>query len=908
MSWFARLLRRRKQEADLDRELRFHIEQRVAEFRASGLGEEEARRRARLEFGGTEQVKEDCRDARGTRWLEDLWQDLRYGLRLLRRSPVFTLVAVLTLALGMGGNTAILTLINTFALRPLPVRDPASIVHIWMETGGGQRLPLFSYRDYLDYRVRSQTLAGLVASNKVAAVLGDPPPGPAADDGSTLASGYRYAFGQIVTANYFNVLGVSMALGRPFLANEDIVPDEHPVVVLSYSFWRRRLQADAAILGKTIKLAGTPFTVVGVTAADFVGTEPQVPDFWAPITMRDALVQGWLVHTWYSDRDARCLNLFGRLLPGVSREAAQANLGVIGRQLAASDPSRFDRGPIRISVTSGATFFDLSDYGPLVIPLFLAVGLVLLVACANVANLLMSRAAGRQREISMRLSLGSSRARLVRQLLTESVLLALLGGASALALSLWSIRSLYPAILHSLPLPAGFADTLVIDPRLDVRVFALTLLLSVITGILFGLASALASSHTDLALGLKGDAVPGQPLSPSRVRNSLVVLQVATTVVLLISAALLVRSVRRLSHVDVGFPTREVFSVSAGLRAEKDGRREDQLRHELLLRVRNLPGVEAAAETRRIPLTGALPGAPVILRDERSSANSMPRFANYNLVAPDYFATLGLRVLRGRVFTQQEADRNLPVVLVSESAARRFWPGQEPIGKRITLGSSGRELFLPDREVIGVVRDARTAFVWRRDDALLYYPTTAGGAGANYILVRARSAGHAGNLEQVIRHEARLIDSNLAVSVRRIDDSLDYQMAPFRACAALAGVLGSLALLMASIGLYGVISYLVGQRTREFGIRLALGAGRRELLEHVLRSGMRLVLAGTAAGVIAAALVSRLLASVLLDLSPLDPIAYGAVALLITSIALLACLVPARRAAAVDPIVALRYE
>jgi predicted permease len=559
-------------------------------------------------------------------------------------------------------------------------------------------------------------------------------------------------------------------------------------------------------------------------------------------------------------------------------------------------------------VTSGATFFDLADYGPLVIPLFLAVGLVLLVACANVANLLMSRAAGRQREMLLRLSLGSSRARLVRQLLTESVLLALLGGVSALALSLWSIRAAYPVILHSLPLPAGFADTLVIDPQPDARVFALTLLLSLVTGILFGLAPAVATSHTDLASGLKGDSGLGQPLHRSRMRSWLVVIQVATSVVLLISAALLVRSVRRLSNIDIGLSTKGVFSVSAGLNVVRDARRENQLHRELLLRLKSLPGIVAVAEARRVPLTGALPGAPVVLMGERSLANSTPQSANYNLVSPDYFAALGLRVVRGRAFTQREADMNLPVVLVSESAANRFWPGQEPIGKRITLGSPGRGMFLPDREVIGAVRDTRSAFVWRRDDALLYYPETAGGQGANYMLVRLNAAGHPGSLEEVIRREAHLIDSDFAVSVRRVDESLDYQMAPFRACAALAGALGSLALLMAAIGLYGVISFLVGQRMREFGIRLALGATRRELLELVLRSGMRLVLAGAMVGTIIAALVSRLLASVLIDLSPLDPVAYGTVALLISAVALVSCLVPARRAARVDPIVALRYE
>ena len=908
MNWFERLFRRNRQEANLHAELRFHLEQRVADLRLSGLAEEEARRRARLEFGGIEQVKEDCRDARGTRWLEDLWQDLRYASRLLRRSPVFTLVAVLTLALGMGATTAILTLVNAFALRPLPVPDPGSIVHVWMETDGGERLPLFSYRDYLDYRKRNHTFAGLVASNKVAPVLGNAPPGPASHDESTLAPGYQYAFGQIVSANYFEILGATMSLGRPFSSDEDTVPGARPVVVLSYSFWRRRLQADVGIIGKTIQLSGTPFTVVGVTAPGFVGAEPQVPDFWAPIMMRDALVQGWLAHTWYSDRNAPCLTLLGRLRPGTSREAAQADLSVIGQQLATRDPSRLNRPPVRIRVTSGATFFDLSDYRPLVIPLFLAVALVLLVACANVANLLLSRAAARRREISLRLSLGSSRARLIRQLLTESVLLALLGGASALALSLWSIRAAYPVILNSLPLPAGFAATLVFNPQPDARVFALTLLLSLATGILFGLAPALATSHTEPASGLKGDSPADQPLNRSRMRNSLVIIQVATSVVLLISAALLVRSVRRLSNIDIGLSTKNVFSVSAGLSVKRDAQRDSQLRRDLLLRLKSLPGIVAVAGARRAPLTGALPAAQVALPAAHSLANSTPQSASYNLVSPGYFAALQLPLVRGRIFTQQEAERNLAVVLVSEAAARRFWPGEEPLGKRITLGSPGRDVFLPDREVIGVVRDARSAFVWRQDDALLYYPAAAADQDANYVLLRVAGAAHTRSIEQLVRREARLIDRNLAVSVRRVDDSLDYQMAPFRACAALAATLGGLALLMASIGLYGVISYLAGQRTREFGIRLALGATRRQLLELVLQSGMRLVLVGTAAGATAAALVSRLFASVLIDLSPLDPLAYAIVALLIAAVALGACLVPARRAARIDPIVALRYE
>jgi predicted permease len=849
-----------------------------------------------------------------------LWQDLRYGLRLLRKQPGFTLVAVVTLALGIGANTALFTVFEAFALKPLPLKDPESIVRLSGRNRDGATQPLFSYTDYLDYRDRSNALAGLVAWNKIAATLGERPLG-AGDDLSALSGDYEYIFGQLVSGNYFSVLGAEMTLGRAFLPEEDRTPGALPVIVLSHSFWQRRFDADPEIIGKTLKLDGQPFTVVGVAGRAFIGTEPDAPQFWMPLMMRDQLIRegGWNYKRWLTDRDADSFALVGRLKPGVSRRQAEVEMSVIAEQLA--EASSNHNRKTRVAMSRAATFVEISaELMPLVVPLLVAVGLVLLIACANVANLLLARAATRQKEIAVRLAMGASRWRIIRQLLTESLLLSALGGAVGLLLTVWTLSALYPVVMAKLPIPRHLAESFALNLEPDLRVFGFALLASFVAGMAAGLVPALQASRPNLTSALKDEGSTfGAHLSQSRLRNGLVVLQLAVCLSLLIGSGLLVRNLQKVETIDTGLETANVFAVNAGFEtSQPQPQREAEMRRQLAARLRNLPGVQAVSQAERQPLTGMPSTAPVALPGQAQS-DDRPLRASFNIVSPEYFEALGIRLTRGRSFSEREAKTNTPVVVISEATAQRFWPNADAIGQHIGLNISPLnhadhiELSpanFPQFEVIGVTRDTRSGWVWQKDETLIYVPLTAAlqesGHVGQSLLVRA--AGDPQRVMQAARGEAEAIDPNLRVRLRRVDDSLAYQMAPFRALALLAGMMGMLALLLASIGLYGVMSFVVNQRTREIGIRVALGAQPAMVVRMFLLQGLRLTAAGTALGIAGGIGISRLLASVLIDLSPFDPIAFGSVSVFLMSVALLAVFIPARRATRVDPMIALRYE
>jgi predicted permease len=850
--------------------------------------------------------------------MRTLWQDLRYGARTLLKKRGFTLIAVLTLALGIGVNTALFTVFDAFVLKPLPLKDPDSIVKISGHMPDGNRNWLFSYLDYLDYRDRNHVFEGLVAWNKVAGAFGEKPAGPM--DDSFIAGSHEYIFGQIVSGNYFSVLGAEMALGRALSQEEDRGPGAHPVMVLSYGFWQRRFNADPNIIGKTLKLAGQPYTVIGVAEREFIGTEPDSPQFWVPLMMRDQILQAgdWNHKLWLAERNADSFSLTGRLKPGVSRQQAQAEMNVIAEQLARSYPERNRK--IGVSLSGGATFVELNEgLTPLlVVPLLVAVGLILLMACANVANLLLARAATRGSEIAVRLALGASRWRVIRQLLTESVLLSALGGAAGLLLTIWTLAALYPLVMSRLPIPRALIESFALNLDPDYRIFGFAVLASLIAGVAAGLAPALQASRPNLASALKDEGSTfGQRLSQSRLRNALVVIQVAVCLTLLVAAGLLVRNLQKVRTIDTGFETAKVFTISAGLQTpRKDAVREVELRSQLAARLRSLPGVKAVSLAMRQPLTGRPKRARITLPGQ-ARQDDQPLQANYNLVSPEYFDTLGIRLMRGRFFTEEETRAGAPVVVISESTARRFWPNEDVIGKRIgvagaSLGGDANEsgANLPQFEVVGVTRDTRSGWVWEKDETFIYAPFYAGPRGAGrsdeYILVRAE-----GDLRRVmagVRGEAEAIDPNLSVTLRRVNDSLAMQMAPFEALAQVAGALGMLALLVASVGLYGVMSFIVNQRTREIGVRVALGAQSADVIRLFLKQGMRLTVIGIVFGLLGAVAISRLLAVVLIDLSPFDPLAFGGVAVFLSVVALLACYLPARRATKADPLTALRCE
>jgi putative ABC transport system permease protein len=841
--------------------------------------------------------------------MQNLWQDLRYSVRTLRKKPGFTFVAILTLALGIGVNAALFSVFDAFVLKPLPLKDPDSLVSFEGVNSRG----LFSYPDYLDYRNQTTSLTEVVAWNKVRATLGEAPPTQTDDE---FAEGYEYLFGQIVSGNYFTALGAEMSLGRALQPGDDQQPDKDAVVVLSYGFWQRRFQSDPAIIGKTISLQGQAFTVVGITAREFIGTTPDAPSFWAPLMMRDELIRanGWEHKRWLTVRNSEVFTLLGRLRPGVKREQAEVETQLIANRLTQS----YGAGErvSRIKLARAGTFVTLDeDVMPLVIPLLIGFALVLVIACANVANLLLARAAGRQREIGVRLAVGASRRRIVRQLVTESVLLSLAGGASGLLLAVWTLGVLYSIVLSAVPLPEGLMSGFSLNLTPDLRVFGFTLLLALVAGVVAGVAPALQASKPDLTRALKDEGSAfGQHLTQSRLRSALVVGQIAVCMALLVAAGLLVRNLQRVRTIDTGMNTSNVFSVVAGLTdagsETRDGAREAEMQRGLSAQLRATPGVVAVSQAYRLPLSGGMGNTSVTLPDQTGQQLSEARF---NFVSPEYFEALSISLTRGRRFTVQEANANTPVVVISEATARRYWPNSEPLGKHLGIAAASAQsdsergsLAYRQYEVIGVARDARSRWVWEKDETFLYLPLLPTSHLGQYFIVRTQN--DPATVMSTVRASVANSDPRLRVSVRRIDEMLAFQMAPFRAIAWLSGVLGMLALLLASIGLYGVMSFVVSQRTREIGIRMALGAQRLDVVRMFLSQGLRLTAIGVGCGLAAGAIISRLLTAVLIDLSALDPVTFGGVSAFLTMVALLAILVPARRATKVDPLVALRYE
>src|SRR5262245_3245854 len=709
-----------------------------------------------------------------------------------------------------------------------------------------------------------------------------------------------------------------MALGRGFLPEEDRTPGTHPVMVLSYGFWLQRFNSDPDIIGKSIKLSGQSYTVVGVATSDFIGTEPDAPQYWVPLMMRDQVLQAgrWRHKSWLTDRNGDVFVLTGRLRPGVSREQAQAEMNVIAQQLARTYPDRNRKTQIKLA--SGAAFVEINEYMPLLVPLLLAVGMILMIACANVANLLLARAATRQKEIAVRVAMGASRWRLIRQLLTESVLLSALGGLAGLLISIWTLSALYPVVMARLPLPRTMIESFALNLDPDYRIFGFALLVSVVAGIVAGLAPALQASWPNLTSALKDEGSTfGSHLSQSRLRNGLIVVQIAVCLTLLVGAGLLVRNLRKVQSIDTGLETVNVFTILAGLQSpQKDASRDTEIRRRLAARLRALPGVNAVSQAERQPLSGR-PSSTRITLPGQAQENDRPLQASYNFVSPEYFETLGIHLRRGRIFTEQEVLAQAPVVVISEATAYRFWPHEEAIGKFIGIAAvlppnenspATNAAPLPQFEVIGIVRDTRSGWVWEKDEAFLYVPlyTSHQQRTSDYVLVRTE--GDPRNVMAAVRDEAAGVDPNLSVIMRRVNDSLAMQMTPFQALAQISGALGLLALLLASVGLYGVMSFVVTQRTHEIGVRIALGARRTDVIRLFLKQGLRLISIGIFFGLLGGAAISRLLIAVLVDLSPFDPLAFGGVAVLLILIGLLACWIPARRATRVDPMVALRCE
>jgi len=833
-----------------------------------------------------------------------LFQDIKYASRYLRKQPGFTAVTVLTIALGIGINTAMFTVFDAFFLKPLPLRDASRLVNLDGRDKHGQRRRLFSYLDYLDYQQQNASVSELIAWNKVAATLGEAPPGSAND--FMLAEGYEYAFGEIVSANYFDVLGARMYLGRAFTAAED-TEGSSAVIVLGHAYWQRHFNSDPSIIGKQIVLQGHSFMIIGVAEPGFIGTTPDSPSFWAPLSARDYLILngGWAHQAWRTDRNTEAFTLLARIAPTVTDQQAQAAFQLTAERLGREYPD--DNRKTAIKFERAGTFATLNDvFTALIFPLAIGFGLVLLVACANVANLLLARAIARQREIGVRLALGARRSRIIRQLLTESILLSILGGAVGLLIGIWALRIVYPLILSSVPsaeLAAGFK----LDLFPDWRVFAFTLGVAALSGAVAGLAPAIQITRPNLVLALKDETSQGF-MTKSRLRSGLVVAQIAVSLALLIAAGLLVVNAYHLPQLDTGMTTSNVFSIAVGVHAadnQIDENKENLWRRDLADRLRVLPNVATVSAAYTTPLSGSTITRLVMVNGDTPDHQ---RDAGVNFVSPEYFQTLSIKLTRGRAFSVNEVRSGTPVVVVSETAASQFWPGQDPIGQQLTMqddsDGAAKPAHYKQYEVIGVASDTRSRLLWHKDGRFVYVPVT--DAQSRYLLVQTR-----GNLEatmSLVRGVAASINPELRASARRLDDSIKFQTIPFRALGWVSGVLGSLALVLAALGLYGVTSFVVARRTHEIGVRMALGARASHVVGLFLRGGMRLTAVGVVIGIAGGVALSRLLVSSLVDLSALNPLIFATVSLFLFAVAALTILAATYRATKVDPLVALRYE
>lgn len=812
--------------------------------------------------------------------MDAFWQDLRYSLRTLLKRPGFTAAVVITLALGIGANATIFTWIKVIFLeRVSGVDQPDDLVEIWGATRNNSALSL-SYPDYLDLRDRNEVLSGMVAHQVLPLSLGR---------GGTP----ERLRGAIVSGNYFDVLGVKALVGRTFLPEEDRTPNARPVVVIGYGLWQRRFVADPTIVGRHITLNAHDFTVIGIAPKEFGSTfAGAVLDVWTPVMMKDDVARP---HFSLTDRGSRWLMVMGRLLPGVTVDQAHANIAAIAGQLERAYPQTNEQMGVAVYSLTQSPFSLKRSLQSALAVLMAAVAVVLLIACANVANLLLGRAASRRKEIALRLALGGSRQRLMRQMLTESLVLASLGAVIGLTVAFWTTRSL-PAFLP----PFGMA--LSFDTRPDAVVFAFTLALTVVTTILCSLAPTLQASKPDLVTALKDTtATIERGVRKLSLRHTLVIVQVALSMVALVSAGLLVRSLRESSHANPGFdPDRVLLASFDPFLSGYDETRGREFYRQLVERVGTLPGFQAATLARRLPLTLSGIAFANVVVDGYTPARAEDMRFNYETVGPHYFQTMRIPFARGRDFDERDREGTPRVVIINETMAQRYWPEGDALGGRLNVGSEWLE-------IVGVAKDVKNRSLSEAAQPFFYLPLLQDYR-SNMILV-ARTALEPEQMLHAVQGEVAALDPEIPVfEPTTLEEHIGVSLFRQRMAATLLSLFGLLALSLSAVGLYGVMAYTVSRRTRELGIRIAVGATRRDVLGLILGHALTLSAIGIIGGLIAALMVTRFLGHLLYGVGPLDPLTFAVIPLLLFGVALIAAYIPARRAIEIDPMVALRID
>jgi putative ABC transport system permease protein len=870
------LFRRGAVESELDDELRFHAERQLEKYVRSGMTRDAARRQIRLDFGGLDQVKDDCRDARGVSLVETLAQDLRYGWRTLRKSPGFAAAALLTLALGIGVSSATFSVVYAFLLRPLPFHDASRLV-LLNETTPMVGNVSVSYPNFQDWRAQSRTFSAMAAITGL--------------QFNMAGAGKPESIGGIaVSPAFFSLAGVQPVVGRAFAPDEE-KPGAAPVVLLSYALWQSRFGADPNAVGRTIRLDGSAFTVVGILPANFRWLDRC--DVMEPIGV-------WATHNGnYANRQNRGdLRVIGRLAPGATLDRARAEMEGIAAALARAYPDANDQFGIRLQPLREAFSGDVQSA---ILVLLAAAVFVLLIACANVGNLFVMRALGRGREMALRIAIGAGRGRIIRQIVTESFLVGVLGGVAGVALAVAAT----PAVARAIP-----ADTLAgaaVEVSGPVLLFSAALVL--LSVLLFGLAPAFHCARGDLQSQLKESVRATSGTAGNRWRGILAAAEIALALVLLAGAGLMLKSLYRLLSVDSGFRADRVLTLEIDLRAAQYDKDPAVIAfwQQTLDGVRALPGVESAALGTAIPLTDFHARTDITVEGMPQPKPGSYPHPDLHTVSPDYEKALGIRLLRGRAFADADRENAPRVAMVNATVAQRLFPGADPVGKRFAFGrvTAGR----PPKwvTIVGVVADTRMYGLDNPARLEVYLPFRQFTDGQMTLLVK--SSRDPAALTSAIRAVVASIDKDQPIfHIASMREVVNASIFTRRVTLILLGLFSALALVLASIGIYGVVSYSIAQRSREIGIRIALGAQRRDVFRLALAQGARISAAGIAVGVLAALALTRFLAGLLYSVSAFDPVTFAAVALLLIAIALAACLIPARRTLRVDPLIVLRHE